>query len=309
MTNRRKILVGSRTSQLAIIQTEEVLQPLRERFPDLEFEIVPINPIGDRNKAAPLLSMERGMFVKEIEVALLNEELDFAVHSAKDLPAMLPHGLVVAAISKRNDPRDVLVNRWNETLDRLPAGARLGTSSPRRAAQIKSARGDIQVLPIRGNVGTRLTKGQSDEYDGVVLAAAGLNRLNLSADIAEYLSPDIFTPSVGQGALAVEARASDDKVIDLLKAIDHGPTNQAVTAERTFLATLGGGCKVPVSAFALVEGDSLHISTVAGTPDGSQIYRTQLTANADDPISAGRRAAEQLMETGAKDIIEESPSR
>ena len=302
-TARRRLGVGSRTSPLSLRQTEEVLRPLRLAHPDIAFIIVPITTDGDRHKSAPLLSMARGMFAKEIESAILNEEIDFAVHSAKDLTTTLPDGLVLAAIGERKDPRDVLVNKWGLPLDKLPTGARLGTSSPRRTAQLKAARPDIDILPIRGNVDTRLQKASGDEYDGVVLAAAGLERLDRLSEVSEYLSPDICIPEGGQGALAVEARASDTAILGVLALADHRPTSTAVKAERAFLQAIGGGCKVPVAAYAQLTVDELHIAAMAAVPDGSRLFRVQVSSDADDPESAGHKAAAALMDSGAADIV------
>ena len=285
------------------MQTEEILRPLREIHPNKEFVIVPLATGGDRRKSAPLLSMARGMFVKDIEDALISGEIDFAVHSAKDLTATLPDGLTLAAFGKRMDPRDVVVNRWGLPFAELPSGARLGTSSPRRTAQLNALRSDIEILPVRGNVGTRLEKGRSDEYDGVVLAAAGLVRMDWQDQITEYLSTDVCTPEVGQGALAVETRASDLETIETLAQIDHRATSVAVRAERSFLETLGGGCKVPVAAYARLESDKLRISAMAALPDGSSLFRVEITADADDPEQAGRGAAQSLMEAGAAEIV------
>ena len=303
MTTLRRVAVGSRTSPLSLAQTEEILRPLRHIHPDIEFVIVPITTGGDRQKDAPLLSMPRGMFAKEIEVALLDEEIDFAVHSAKDLSAILPDGLVLAAIGERQDPRDVIVNRWGLPFNELPSGARLGTSSPRRTAQLKAARPDIEILPVRGNVGTRLDKAFTDEYDGVVLAAAGLVRLGRENEISDYLTPNLCTPDVGQGASAVEIRSGDSLVLDLMASVDHRPSNVAVSAERAFSRYIGGGCKAPIAAYAHLEGAELHISAMAASPDGARIFRTMETASADDPDAAGHRVAQALMKTGAADVI------
>ncbi len=288
---------------MSLAQTEEVLAPLRTAFPDVEISVVPITTGGDRRKEAPLLSMPRGMFAREIEVALLEERIDLAVHSAKDLPAELPDGLSIAALTQRRDPRDVLVNRWRLPLSELPSGARLGTSSPRRTAQIKALRPDLEVVPIRGNVGTRLEKAKGEGYDGVVLAAAGLERLGLQDEVCEYFSPDRFTPEVGQGALLVETRTSDSRVSGMLSRVDHHPTNAEVTSERAFLAEVGGGCRVPVAAYAVLEDNALEISAMAVTPDGGRIFRSRTTHDAARPAAAGREAAEALMAAGASEIV------
>ena len=309
MTASRRVAVGSRTSPLSLAQTEEILGPLRALNPDIDFVIVPIVTGGDRRKSAPLLSMARGMFAKEIEAALLNGEIDIAVHSAKDLGATLPEGLVLGAFGERKDPRDVLVDRWGLPLDELPSNARLGTSSPRRTAQLKAYRTDIEILLIRGNVGTRLDKANGDEYDGVVLAAAGLMRLGLQSRITEYLSPEVCTPEAGQGALAVETRTGDTDVLEMLAGIDHAPTNAAVTAERAFLETVGGGCMVPVAAHATHAGGDLHVSTMAALPDGSRLYRAEVICDAGDPVAAGREAARALMDTGAAEIVQRDEGR
>ncbi len=286
-------------------QTNEVVRLLLQAHPSLQIDLVPQSTRGDRNKTAPLLSMERGMFVKEIEFALLNGEIDIAVHSAKDMPATTPSGLAIAAFTAREDARDVLVNRWNAPLDELPAGARLGTSSPRRTAQIKAARPDLEVLPIRGNVDTRLSKANSADYDGAILAAAGIARLGRQSEISAYLPPDVCVPDVGQGALAVQVRESDGELLDCVRAIDHAPTNAAVRAERAFLQTMGGGCTLPTAAYARIDDDgSLHILAMVAKPDGSEIVRISESYSINDPIAAGQSVAETLLEGGAARILE-----
>ena len=303
MTAHRRVTVGSRRSPLSRAQTEEVLSRLRTHLPDVKFIVVSISTDGDRHKETPLQDLERGTFVKEIELALLNGEIDMAVHSAKDLPAQLPDGVVLGGIGPRQDPRDVQVNKWGLPLMKLPTGARLGTSSPRRTALLKEMRSDLQTLPIRGNVGTRLDKARGEEYDGVVLAAAGINRLGRQSEITEYLALDRFTPDVGQGTLAVEARADDAETFEMLTMIDHEPSKSALQAERAFLAALGGGCTVPVAAYARLEGERLDVSAVAALPDGSRVFRARVIGDATDAESAGRQAADALLETGASGII------
>ena len=298
-----RVAVGSRSSPLSIAQTEEVLTALRKVAPDTVFTVVPMTPQGDRNKDAPLLSMDRGMFTRDIEVALLNGDVDLAVHSAKDLPPGLPDGLVIGAFGPRRDPRDALVNRWGARFDNLPAGARIGTSSPRRVAQLRALRPDLRLLPIRGNVGTRLSKAKGDEYDGVVVAAAGLERLERQREIAELLDVELCTPEVGQGALAVEARGGDTAILDMLARAEHHPTAVAVRAERSFLTAVGGGCRVPVTAYATVNGDRLNVLAMASEPDGGRITRVEVTGRADDPESAGRLAVRELMEAGGSEIV------
>ncbi|MDP6421231.1 MAG: hydroxymethylbilane synthase [SAR202 cluster bacterium] len=303
MSKARIVKVGTRASPLALAQTEEAVHPLVRALPEIRFETVTITPDGDRRKSMPLLSMERGMFVKELEAALLTGEIDIAVHSAKDMPAELPKGLVLAAFPERNDPRDVLVDRWSSGFDELPGGARLGTSSPRRAAQIKHLRPDIDVVPVRGNVGTRLERAMEKPYDGVILAAAGVARLGRESEVHHYFSPETFTPDAGQGALAVETRSSDDELHALLVAIDHAPTRTAVTAERAFITAIGGGCKIPVAAYAEFVDGSLRISAMAGLPDGSSLFRVSLDADPSAPEAAGRSIAQALTDSGAAEIL------
>ena len=303
MSTTRRVVVGTRASPLALAQTEEILDPLRREFPHVRFETVRIIPDGDRRKSAPLLSMARGMFVKELEVAILAGEVDVAVHSAKDMPADLPPGLCIPAFGARQDPRDVLIDRWGVPFAELPAGARLGTSSPRRTAQLKNLRPDVDILPIRGNVGTRLDKARGDDYDGVVVAAAGVARLGRSDEISEYFPPSVSTPDAGQGALLVEARSSDDELHDLLSTVDDATTRITVTAERAFIAAIGGGCQVPVGVYAELTGETLKMSAMAGLPDGSRLFRVSATGDPDSPEEAGRGVAQRLIASGAGEIL------
>ena len=303
MTGNRTIVVGTRTSPLALAQTDEVLSRLRSRHPEVELEVVPLSTGGDRRKNAPLLSLGKGTFVKDIESALIEGRIDIAVHSAKDLTATLPAGVALAATAPREDPRDVQVNRWGLPLAKLPSRARLGTSSPRRTAQLKAFRPDLDIVPIRGNVGTRLARVSEGDFDGVVLAAAGLHRLSRKSEITEYLDPDTFTPEVGQGTLAVQAGSDDEPLLEMLGQIDDRATSVALEAEREFLSVLGGGCKVPVAAFARLEDGVLRIDTMAAVPDGSRLFRASVTASPDDPRAAGRGVAEALLQAGAGEII------
>ncbi|RUA04783.1 MAG: hydroxymethylbilane synthase [Candidatus Poseidoniales archaeon] len=304
----RTVKVGTRSSPLALAQTHEILAPLKSTFPEVDFEIIKITPDGDRRKSAPLLSMGRGMFVKELEAALLTEEIDFAVHSAKDMPADLPEGLQISAFGERIDPRDVLVDHAGRNLDTLPIGAKLGTSSPRRASQIKHAYPGLEILPMRGNVGTRLTKADGLEYDGVIVAAAGMIRLSLESEITEFLPVELCTPDAGQGALAVETRTSEAEIHDLLAAINHRETHITVTAEREFIAAIGGGCRVPVAAFATIDGEKLRMAAMAGLPDGSELFRVEIVGEISDSKSAGQSAAHSLMESGASSILYRAPA-
>jgi hydroxymethylbilane synthase len=250
--------------------------------------------------------MDRGMFTSDLEVALLNGRVDLAIHSAKDLPPQLSKGLVIGAFGRRKDARDALVDRWDAPFDELPAGARIGTSSPRRVAQLKTLRPDIQLVPIRGNVGTRLEKAKGGEYDGVVVAVAGLDRLQRRPEISEFLDVELCTPEVGQGALAIEARENDTDILGMLAQIEHLPTAIALKAERSFLKAIGGGCRVPLSAYATVDGGRLDILAMASEPDGGRTIRVRVEGRVDDPETAGRLAVHDLLEAGASEIIGES---
>lgn len=298
------VRVGSRASRLAMAQTEEVVRALRSLWRDRRFEIVQVVPDGDRRKAAPLLSLGRGTFVKGVEERLLAGDVDIAVHSAKDMPSALPDGLSIAAFPKRGDARDALVNRWGATLDEMPSGARVGTSSPRRAGQILAARPDIRIVPMRGNVDTRLERVANGDYDAAALAAAGLERLGRLDEASHILPPEICVPDAGQGALAVETRAEDRDMIRLAAPLNHAPTWASVTAERAFVETLGGGCRVPVAAHAVPCGDGeLSIIAMACLPDGSRVFRAEIRASASAPRDAGREAANALLQTGADGIL------
>ncbi len=300
---KKRVLVGSRGSRLSQIQTEDVLGRLKAAHPSTEFEVITIRTSSDAAPAAPLDSLDRGMFVNEIERALLDGELDMAVHSLKDLPTGLPEGLAIGAVCQRIDPRDVLVNRWNCPLDQLPPGARIGTSSPRRAAQLKSIRQDLDILPIRGNVDTRLSKASGDDYDGVILAAAGLLRMGLDGQVAQFLSPIDFVPAPGQGALAVEVRSDDGAMMDLMPAIEHPTTRRAVTTERAFLEALGGGCQVPVGAYARADGETMVLAVFLSSADGSKVFKTKTMGRADNPHEVAMDAYLRVIERGGAALL------
>ena len=300
---KNRVLLGSRGSSLSLRQTEEVLVQLRSSHPNRDFQVLTIQTGGDAASEALLASFGRGVFVNEIERALLGGELDMAIHSLKDLPARLPDGLTIGAVCQRLDARDVLVNRWNCSLDQLPPGARIGTSSPRRVAQLKSLRQDVEVLPIRGNVDTRLRKARGVDYDGAVLAAAGVLRLGLDGDVAQYLSPSDFVPAPGQGALAVEVRLDDDGMMDLMPSIDHPTTRRAVTAERAFLEALGGGCQVPVGAYARSDGDTMVMTVFLSSPDGSTVFKAKVRGRASNPHEVALDAYQRLIERGAGGLL------
>lgn len=297
--------VGTRGSRLALIQTDLTLSALRAAHPDLRFEVVTVTTQGDANRAAPLAGMGLGVFVKEIERRLETGEIDMAVHSLKDMPTALPDGMAIGAVLERADPRDALVSHLGTALGEFPKGTRIGTSSPRRAAQIAEKRPDLKIVPLRGNVDTRLRKASGDECDGAILAAAGLLRMGLEDVITEYLAPEEFVPPPGQGAMAVEIRADDACMAEALSAIDHAATSAAVTAERSFLEQLGGGCQVPVGAYADTDdgGNSLRLTVFMGAPDGSATYRANVVGGAGDATDLAATAWERLREQGAAGLL------
>ena len=301
--------MGTRGSGLALRQTEEVLEVVRSFHPDKQFQVVTLKSSADAAPETPLAKLGRGMFVKEIERALLDGEIDMAVHSLKDMPTYLPEGLTLGAVCLRIDPRDVVVNRWDCTLDKLPKGARIGTSSPRRVAQLRSVRPDLEVLPIRGNVDTRLHKARGPDYDGAVLAAAGVIRIERASEVAEYLSPEDFVPAPGQGALAVEVREGDEEILALLAQIDHGASRQATTAERGFLEVLGGGCQLPAGAYATVDGDKLVLRVFLSSSDGSQVFKASASGHLNSPPNVAQDCYQRLVDSGAGPLLDAEKSR
>ena len=304
MTVDHPIRVGSRGSPLALIQDDEALSQIKAHHPDLEFEVVVVRTSGDANQTSPLAGMGLGVFVSQIEERLLSGDLDIAIHSLKDLPTKLPDGLTLGAVLERRDPRDVLVNRWNCSLSDLPDGARIGTSSPRRAAQLRRYAPGVEVVPIRGNVETRLRKAEGGEADGAVLAAAGLARLQMESRVADYLSPQRFVPPPGQGALAVEVRNDDQRMIEILKCIEHPATRFEVTAERAFLETLGGGCSLPVGAYARTMGHELLMTVFLSNPEASRVFTAKVDGLKHDPRQLAGDAYLAVAERGGADLLE-----
>jgi hydroxymethylbilane synthase len=295
--------IGTRGSALALAQTNWVKRKLEECYPELRLEVVTIKTSGDRFLNTPMKAIAgKGIFVKEIEDALLRKEIDLAVHSMKDLPTEMTPGLTIAAIPEREDARDVLVSASQQTLKDLPAGARIGTGSLRRQAQILHYRADLSVEAIRGNVDTRLRKMDAGEVDGLVMAAAGLKRLGLEPRITEFLSEKVCLSAVAQGALALETRAADP-AIELLAFLSHAPTRLEVAAERAFLTRLGGGCQLPVGARAWAEGDKLKLMGVIAHPEGHKVFREESDGRADQAESLGTALAERLLAAGADKVM------
>ena len=301
-SNQRTIKLGSRGSALALIQDEVVIGRLKANNPDLDFEIDTVRTRGDADQTSRLAGMGLGIFVKELEQELLDGKLDIAVHSLKDMPIQLADGLVLGAVLSREDPRDVLVNRFGCPLEEIPEGSKIGTSSPRRAAQLKKYAPQVEVISIRGNVETRLRKARGEEADGAVLAAAGMIRLGLEDQITEYLSAQRFVPPPGQGILAVEVRASDYRMLELLAAIDDADTRYEATAERAFLQKLGGGCSVPVGAYARCIEDKMLLTIYLSSEDGGRSFTAKIEGLKRDPLQLASDAYMALLERGGANL-------
>jgi hydroxymethylbilane synthase len=297
MTVTRTLRVGTRRSALARAQTDLVVAGLA-----LPVEVVPITTRGDRSSALLDVIGGTGVFVSALREALLSGEIDVAVHSAKDLPVAPAEGIALGAVPGRDDPRDALVARDGCTLAQLPPGARIGTGSPRRAAQLRAARSDVTVVPVRGNVDTRVAR-VGRELDAVVLAVAGLRRLGRSEVITELLDPATFVPAPAQGALAVECRASDAPTLAALAALDDPHARAATTAERSLLAALEAGCSAPIGALATVCAEQLVLHAVVTASDGSRAVRGSLTGEITDPDGLGRHLAGQLITAGAEKMM------
>jgi hydroxymethylbilane synthase len=295
-----KLRIGSRGSQLALWQANHVAAVLREQGHTVEIEV--IKTTGDKITSVALAKVgTKGMFTKEIEEALHDHRVDLAVHSLKDVPTELEHEFELAAIMKREDPRDAFISVNFSSLQELPQGAKVGTSSLRRQCQLKSVRPDLEVFPLRGNVDTRLRKLESGEYDAIILAAAGVLRLGLDTHVRSRISADVMCPAVGQGALAIEVRRGDQQTKTLLAFLNDADTYAAIDCERALLGSLGGGCQVPIGAYAEKRGGRLFLRAMVGRPDGSEILREQ--ADGTDGVKLGRETAQTLLWRGADKIL------
>ena len=301
----KPIRIGTRGSMLAKWQAEFVRKKILEAT-GVDAEIIIIKTTGDKLQTASFAQIGgKGVFIKELEEALLNEEIDLAVHSVKDIPTDVPSRLCFPVICRREDTRDCIVSAKGETLSALRHGARIGTSSLRRRSQVLHARPDLDIRELRGNVDTRLRKVASGEYDAILLAKAGLDRLGWSNRISEVLSPDVCMPAVGQGALGVQARLKDNEIADALAPLDDFETRQSIVAERALLAALEGGCQVPLGAWARFERGELAIDAVVCSPDGLHHVRQRATAPPDQARELGKRVAQLLIDSGAREILEE----
>ncbi len=297
-----KIVIGSRGSRLALWQANWVKDQLAAQ--GHEAQILVIKTSGDKLQNASLAAPEaKGLFIKEIEEALLANRIDLAVHSMKDLPTQLPEGLTIAAVPEREDPRDVLVSRNGESLQDLPQAARVGTGSLRRQAQLLASRPDLQMIALRGNVDTRLKKLDAGDCDAIVLAGAGLKRLGFSDRITAWFEPSTLCPAIGQGALALEASSKNPDLLAVLQALDHPPTHISVRAERALLRALGGGCQLPIAAFTTHRSGELHLNGLVANPSGTTILTAALGGRAENPESLGARVAHELLNQGAQALL------
>ncbi|MCH7896191.1 MAG: hydroxymethylbilane synthase [Candidatus Methylomirabilales bacterium] len=302
----REVRIGTRGSALAVVQAERVAAEVRRRYSELAPVLVKIKTSGDKFAQIPLSRVGgKGLFIKEIEEALQAEQVDLAVHSMKDVPTETAAGLTIAAILEREDPSDALISRRGIKLDALPAGARIGTSSLRRQAQLLRYRPDLTVIPLRGNLDTRLGKLGSEGLDALVVATAGVNRLGRQEEITEILPAEISLPAVGQGALGLEIRATDQKMHDLVGPMSHRPSVLTIGAERAFLARLGGGCQVPIAAHAELNGDQLRLKALVAAPDGTVMVRGEREGPSILAEGIGVGLAEDLLRRGADRILQE----
>ncbi len=302
---RGSLVLGTRGSKLAIRQSEWVQAQLKEIAPDVSVSLKRIQTSGDKILDVALAAIGgKGLFVKEIEEALLRGEIDLAVHSMKDVPTLLPQGLAIVCVPMREDPRDVLISRNGLALSQLPAGARVGTSSLRRQAQLLHYRPDLKIEMLRGNLDTRLRKLREGRFDAIVLASAGLRRLQWTESATEYLPMEVCLPAIGQGALGIEARCDDVFVRELLAPLNHPPSRTAVLAERALLQRLEGGCQVPIAAHATVEGDTLVLDGLIAGVDGRDLIRDVVRGPASEPERLGVRLAERLLAGGGDKILD-----
>lgn len=299
-----KLIVGTRGSRLSLIQTETVARKLKGIYRGLTIEVRTITTAGDRDTTRPLLSIkQKGIFEKEIDKMVLQGDIDFAVHSLKDVPIDQPPGTVIVAVPERDSPHDVLVSNDNLRLENMPLGASVGTSSPRRMAQLYHIRPDLKVKPIRGNVETRIRKLDEGLCDAIVLAEAGLSRLGMENRITERLYLTEFTPSAGQGALALVTRKDNDDLIKILKCVNHPPSMAEVQAERAFIQKIGGGCKVPLGIVARTNGRTMTLHGTMLSPDGKTKIQIHRSGDISKPTELGMRAAREILKLGADELI------
>jgi len=299
-----EIRIATRRSPLAVWQAKHVAENLKAAHPGLAVRLVPMVTEGDRIVDRALAGAGgKGLFIKELEVAILAGEADIAVHSMKDVPAALPQGMLIAAVLTRADPRDAFVSNRHLALDGLPNGACIGTSSLRRQCQLRRARPDLEIATLRGNVGTRLLRLDHGEFDAIILATAGLERLGLGGRIRERLPPQRMLPAVGQGIIGIECRASDARISSLLAPLEHASTRHCLEAERAFSAQLGGSCQSPIAGHAELAGGMLELQGLVGSPDGNTVYADRVAGAAADAVKLGSALADRLLAAGAGALL------
>lgn len=303
---RKQIRIGTRASALALWQAEWVKAELGKKYPDMTVSLTKIKTTGDKILDVPLAMVGgKGLFVKEIEEAMLANEIDIAVHSMKDVPTFFPDGLHLSCITKREDARDALLSRNNVKFSDLHHGANIGTSSLRRQAQLMSLRPDFVIHQLRGNVGTRLQKLKEGKFDAIILAAAGVKRLGLADNVSEYLSPEIILPAIGQGALGIECRVDDQELNDMIAFFNHADSRTCVTGERALLRRLEGGCQVPIACYGQVKENKLKLIGLVGSVDGRRIVRDSIEGEPANAEKLGVTLAEKLLVQGADVILRE----
>ena len=300
-----KINVGTRGSRLALTQTNSVVERIQKAAPDLIADITVIKTSGDIMQDVSLAQIGgQGVFVKEIEEALLSGGIDLAVHSMKDVPGETPEGLMFAAILPREDMRDVLVSRGNIKMEFMPRGARIGTGSLRRGAQIKAMLPDLEIVPLRGNIDTRLKKIETENLTGIILAAAGMKRLGYVQKITQFLPIELMLPAVGQGVLGLQIRKTDTELLKVLAKLNHEQTATEVTAERSYLRALGGGCRLPIAAYGLIEKQRLTLEGLLAAPNGSSVIRDKVWGELGEAEELGRKLADMILEKGGRKLLD-----
>lgn len=304
--SKKVIKIGSRDSALAMWQSKFVMEQLEKITDEYTFEIVPLKTKGDKILDVSLAKVgDKGLFTKELEQAMLDGETDLAVHSMKDVPTNLVEGLIIGSILKREDPRDVIISPYGYTFETLPKGAKVGTSSLRRKAQIQNLRPDLQISDVRGNLNTRMRKMHDEKFDALILAAAGVIRMGWSEEISEYLPIELSLPAVSQGAIGIECRADDKEILDLIKKVNDPTTEICVKAERALLRALEGGCQIPIAAHAVIENEEIYLKGLVASLDGKQVIRRDIRGQIAQAEDLGIKLAADLSALGADEILAE----